>query len=220
MEKPVSPEKSAPENLSASIYSDLRMKLIIGDLQPAESLSIRTLAEEYNVSAMPVREALRQLASENALIGAAKKAYRVPDLSAEEAANLFFVRSVLESAAAELATGNIRESDFKVLERMTRDMEKAWDKQDASAFLRANFHFHSCVYARAKNPALQSMIDSLYTRTGPWLAHGIVNLVNPDHWLGEHLEIIEALRENNAPEARRLMETDANWGVDLYRRLG
>ena len=219
MDKAVSPEKSAPENLSARIYSDLRMKLIVGDLQPAQSLSIRIMAEEYNVSAMPVREALRQMASENALIGAAKKAYRVPDLTAADAANLFFVRAVLEGAAAELATGNIRESDFKVLNRLTRDMDAAWAKQDVSAFLSADFHFHSCVYARSGNAAMQSMIDSLYARTGPWLARGIANLEDPAHWLGEHVEIIETLRNKDAARARSLMEMDAEWGVELCRKL-
>ena len=220
MDRAVTIEKSVPENLSASIYADLRMKLIVGDLQPAESLSIRTLAEEYGVSAMPVREALRQLASEDALIGAAKKAYRVPDLTPAEAANLFFVRSVLEGAAAEIAATNMPEADFKVLTRLTGDMEKAWGQRDASAFLRANFEFHSVIYARAQNGALRSIIDSLYARTGPWLAHGITDLVNPDKWLGEHVAIIDALRNKDAALTRRLIEEDAQWGVELYRQLG
>jgi DNA-binding GntR family transcriptional regulator len=219
MDKAVTPEKSAPENLSARIYSDLRMKLIVGELRPAESLSIRTLAEEYDVSAMPVREALRQLASEDALIGAAKKAYRVPDLTPDEAANLFFVRSVLEGAAAEIATENVRESDFKVLEKLANDMEKAWETRDPSLFLLANFRFHSRIYGVTGNTALQSMIEAMYVRTGPWLAHGIVELVNPDNWLGEHPEIIQALRDRDAVEARRLMEKDAQWGTELYRKL-
>ncbi len=219
MDKLVSPGKEAPENMSAKVYADLRMKLIAGDLRPAESLSIRTLAEEYGVSAMPVREALRQLASENALIGAAKKAYRVPDLTPDEAANLFFLRAVLEGAAAEIAAEKIRESDVKVLKRLVKDMDKAWIKRDCSAFLRANYLFHSRVYLLTRNEALQQMIEVLYMRTGPWLAHGIVDLVDADSWLGEHPEIIEALRTRDAAEARRLVEEDARWGMQLYRQL-
>lgn len=217
--KSVSPEKSAPGNLSARIYSDLRMRLVVGELRPAESLSIRTLAEEYGVSAMPVREALRQLASEDALIGAAKKAYRVPDLTPDEAANLFFVRSILEGAGAEIAARNARDVDFKALERLASDMERAWEKRDPGKFLLANFRFHRRIYGLAGNAALQSTIDALYARTGPWLAHGIVELVNPDKWLGEHPEIIDALRDRDAARAKLLMEEDAQWGVELYRRL-
>ena len=86
---------SSKLNLSANVYADLRLKLIVGDLKPGETLSIRTLADEYDHSAMPVREALRQLSSEGALVGEAKKAYRVPDLSPNEAAKLFYVRAAL-----------------------------------------------------------------------------------------------------------------------------
>ncbi|WP_166418294.1 GntR family transcriptional regulator [Cochlodiniinecator piscidefendens] len=220
MDKAINPEKDGSENLSAQIYADLRLKLIVGELRPAESLSIRTLAEKYNVSAMPVREALRQLASENALIGVAKKAYRVPDLTSDEAANLFFLRAVLEGAAAEVAVANIKEADFTLLSRFVDDMEKTWAKRDCSAFLLSNFHFHRHVYSLTGNGALQDMIEALYVRTGPWLALGIVNLENPDHWMGEHPEIIAALRAGDAAEARRLTEEDARWGMQLYRELG
>lgn len=196
------------------------MKLIVGDLVPAQTLSIRTLAEEYSISAMPVREALRQLASEDALIGAKKKAYRVPDLTSEEAANLFFVRAVLEGAAAEIAAERAQKSDIIILEKLAVEMEIAWRNRNSSTFLGANFGFHSHIHALTGNDALQSMIESLYVRTGPWLAHGIVNLVNPDHWMGEHTDIIEALRKRDGATARSLIEQDAEWGVHLYRELG
>ncbi|WP_299844528.1 GntR family transcriptional regulator [uncultured Roseovarius sp.] len=220
MNQALKPDISAPANLSAGIYSDLQRKLIVGDLRPAENLSIRTLAEEYKVSAMPVREALRQLASEDALIGAAKKAYRVPNLTSEQAADLFFVRAVLEGAAAEIAAERVSEADIKILRKHNIDLEAAWGKQHASDFLFANYQFHRHVYSLTGNSALQSMIDALYVRTGPWLAYGITNLVKPDKWMGEHDHIITALGQRDKAETRRLMEEDARWGVELFRELG
>ena len=107
MDNIVIPSAPSTENMSFQVYADIRMKLITGKLMPDQALSIRTLATEYDISAMPVREALRQLASEDALIGAAKKAYRVPNLLSSEAANLFYVRAVLEGAAAEIVAGVI-----------------------------------------------------------------------------------------------------------------
>ncbi len=210
----------APVNLSSRIYTDLQRKLIVGDLKPAENLSIRTLAEDYKVSAMPVREALRQLASEDALIGAAKKAYRVPNLTSEQAADLFFVRAVLEGAAAEVAAERVTDADIEVLRQHNKVLEDAWNKQDASAFLFANYQFHRYVYSLTGNAAIQSMIDALYVRTGPWLAFGITNLVKPDKWMGEHDHIINALRRRDKAETRRLMEEDARWGVEVFRELG
>lgn len=208
-----------PEKLNASVYADLRVKLITGFLKPAEAVSIRKLAESYGVSTMPVREALRQLASEGALYSAARKAYRVPDLTTKEASDLFFVRGVLEGAAAEIAAQRITPKTLDLLEKHVNSTHRFLEARDVSGFLLANYEFHQTIYQASENHALALSIDRLYVQTGPWLAHGIKNLVNADNWLGEHELIIQALRAGDAKSARKLIEEDAFWGVDLYRTL-
>ena len=94
------------------------------------------------------------------------------------------------------------------------------EKRDAPGVLLANYEFHSAIYQSSDNSALALSIDRLYVQTGPWLAHGIENLVNAENWLGEHELIIEALRNSDAKTARKLMEEDAFWSVELYRRMG
>lgn len=208
-----------PDTLNASVYADLRVKLITGQLKPSETVSVRKLAELYGVSTMPVREALRQLASEGALKSAARKAYRVPDLTAKEASDLFFVRGVLEGAAAEIAAQRITERTLSEMEIAVGKTFACLEKRDALGVLLANYEFHSAIYQCIDNSALALSIDRLYVQTGPWLAHGIVNLVDADNWLGEHGLIIEALRRGESKTARRLIEEDAFWGVDLYRHI-
>lgn len=208
-----------PEALNATVYADLRIKLITGQFRPAQAVSVRKIAEAYGVSTMPVREALRQLASEGALKSAARKAYRVLDLTAKEASDLFFVRGVLEGAAAELASQRMTNAILSQLEAAVRRTHICLEKRDASGFLLANYEFHSGIYQSSDNNALALSIDRLYAQTGPWLAHGIVSLVDPDNWLGEHELIIDALKNADAKTARKLIEEDAFWGVDLYRGL-
>ncbi|MAN60294.1 MAG: hypothetical protein CMC08_10720 [Flavobacteriaceae bacterium] len=209
-----------PETLNATVYADLRVKLITGQLKPSEAVSVRKLAELYGVSTMPVREALRQLASEGALNSAARKAYRVPDLTAKQASDLFFVRGVLEGAAAELAAPRMTKRILAKLETAVGKTHACLEKRDAPGVLLANYEFHSAIYQSSDNSALALSIDRLYVQTGPWLAHGIENLVNAENWLGEHELIIEALRNSDAKTARKLMEEDAFWSVELYRRMG
>lgn len=209
-----------PETLNATVYADLRVKLITGQLKPSEAVSVRKLAELYGVSTMPVREALRQLASEGALNSAARKAYRVPDLTAKQASDLFFVRGVLEGAATELAAPRMTKRILAKLETAVAKTHACLEKRDAPGVLLANYEFHSAIYQSSDNSALALSIDRLYVQTGPWLAYGIENLVNAENWLGEHELIIEALRNSDAKTARKLMEEDAFWSVELYRRMG
>lgn len=120
-----------PESLNASVYADLRVKLITGVLKPAEAVSIRKLAKSYGVSTMPVREALRQLASEGALNSAARKTFRVPDLTTKEASNLFFVRGVLEGAAAEIASQRVTTKTLSLLEKFVEKTHRFLEARDA-----------------------------------------------------------------------------------------
>ena len=207
------------ENLSQRVYEVIRQKLILGELEPSAPLSIRTLAEEFGVSAMPVREALRQLASEQALIGAAKKAYRVPDLTPKAAADLFFVRSVLEGAAGELAARNMIGADIRGLEGLAQETSAAWVAGDARGYIKANFAFHSAINGRAGNDDLLRMIDALYARTGPWLAQGIVELIQVDRIADGHRKIVSALVAGYAKEVRRLVEEDAQWAIKLFQQM-
>ena len=204
-------------NLSANVYADLRLKLIVGDLKPGETLSIRTLADEYDHSAMPVREALRQLSSEGALVGEAKKAYRVPDLSPNEAAKLFYVRAALEGASAEIAAQTVTQKDIKYMRKLSNKMDEAWEVNDAGIFLENNFLFHSYIYAMASNTVLERMAENLYIRTGPWLAKGIKNLSGSKAWQKSHDGIIDALSSRDSIMARKLIEEDSGWGKQLYQ---
>lgn len=209
----------AHENLSQGIYADLRQRLILGNLNPGAPLSIRTLAEEFGTSAMPVREALRQLASEQALIGAAKKAYRVPDLTPAEAANLFFVRSILEGAAGALAVAHMAKADLSKLDRLAGQTKSAWAAGDAQRYIKANFDFHSAINMLAGNEDLLVLINVIYARTGPWLAHGVTSLIDVDRIEDGHSGIVAACKAGNEGEVRRLVEQDAQWAIRLFQQM-
>lgn len=205
------------KSFSVRVYEDIRTRMIVGKLLPGDTISIRTLAAEHGMSAMPVREALKQLAMEKALSGAAKRAYRIPDMTPREASNLFEIRAVLEGGAAESATPNMTAKDFVELKKLSAAMEAAWPVGDATRFLEANFGFHSLIYSRAGNQDLCDLIANLLVRTGPWLAGGILSLTRESDWLGEHDMIIAALESGDSARARALIEEDARWGMTFFR---
>ena len=203
-------------NLGAVIYEDLRAQLIVGKLEPGNTLSIRQLAGQYNVSTMPVREALKRLETENALVGAVKKAYRVPELTSKQASQIFFIRSVLEGAAAELAAGRLSDQDIDAARRYTMMMDAAWKQKDSSRYLENNFAFHSLVYRAADNCDLSKLVEGLYARSGPFLSKAIRHLVDVEEWETNHDEILQALADHDGKRARKLIEDDIKWGALFY----
>ena len=63
------------------------------------------------------------------------------------------------------------------------------------------------------------MIDALYARTGPWLAQGIVELIQVDRIADGHRKIVSALVAGYAKEVRRLVEEDAQWAIKLFQQM-
>lgn len=204
-------------NLSQSVYNELRTRLIVGDLAPGDSLSIRTLAEEFGVSAMPVREALKRLETEGALAGSAKKAYRVPDLTTCEATNIIFVRATLEGAGAALATDYLKAQDIKQLRQYAVAMDKAWKTLDAHGFLQNNFQFHSLIYRSTRNSDLSEIAEALYVRSGPWLGKAIREIAKPEDWANEHHDIVDAIEARDKARVRSLIEADVSWGTTFFQ---
>ena len=204
-------------NLSQFIYQQLRRRLIVGDLSPNDSLSIRTLAKNFGVSTMPVREALKRLETENALTGSAKRAYRVPDISSKEAANIIFVRATLEGAGTGLAIKHIRAPEIERLRQFSNAMDTALKQRDAHGFLLNNFYFHSLIYRSTHNADLSEIIEALHARIGPWLGKAIREFAKVEDWVTEHHDIVNAIEAGDKPRVRALIEADVTWGITYFR---
>ncbi len=209
--------RSAGNSFSEQVYNSLRDALISGDLEPGEKISTRTLAASYQISAMPVREALKRLEAQAALEVEAKRAFRVPVLNPKSAAELFQVRSVLEAAGASCAAQSISAEEIVQLERLCDAADIAWRHGDVGAFLHTNAGFHRIINNRSGNGFLAETLEAINMRSGPWLGLAIRKIVDKVEWGDKHRKIVAALRDRDSDEAGRLMEEDSNWGMQLFQ---
>lgn len=90
------------EALADAAYSDrmvevIRRSILRGMLQPGQHLTQSGLAEQYEVSKVPVREALKQLHAEGLLLHDRNRGYFVAKLSRSEAAELYLMRRWIET---------------------------------------------------------------------------------------------------------------------------
>ena len=214
---PALPRAKAGVSLGERVYRSLRWSLIVGDFEPGARLSSRRIAAVHGVSPMPVREALKRLAAEGAVEAADRRAHRVPDMGPARAADLFEVRAVLEEAAAYSASGRLGRADVLRLGRLSRAMDRAMHRIDARRYLSANFIFHSVINAGAGNDEMLAIVQTLYVRTGPWMARAIRNLAPRHQWRNRHLDIVEAIKTGKSRRARDLVGADIRWNVEIYR---
>src|SRR3954452_7461520 len=96
--KAASTKKSTPiprQSLAAAVLERLRDKILSGELREGEQLRQDAIATEFQISRIPVREALSHLAAEGLITIVANRGAVVSALSPEEIMEIFETRAVL-----------------------------------------------------------------------------------------------------------------------------
>jgi len=99
--------------------------IIRGEIQEGEQLRQDALADEFQVSRIPIREALRQIEAEGLVQIVAHHGAIVSSLSADEIGELFDIRALLESDVLQLSIPNLKEEDFQKAEEILEIFNKA-----------------------------------------------------------------------------------------------
>ncbi|MFC3630923.1 GntR family transcriptional regulator [Paracoccus angustae] len=219
--KPVATRKTVQDQ----VYEQLREALMSGAFQARDSFTIASLADRFQTSHMPVREALRRLAAENALRIAPSGTAFVPDLSRGELDDISRARVIIEGAAAELAAPNLSAADRAALAALIAEHRQTGISGDIVAMAAANRRFHFHIYAAARSPILMSHIENLWLRSGPYvrfLSDRMGSLLQTDYkgeFTQHHEAMLEALDRGDLPAFRAAIEADIAATQDLLHRF-
>ena len=131
------------------VAEGLRRGILSGALESGQPLRQEQIAKDFEVSAVPVREALRQLAGEGLVTLTPNRGARVSEVSYEEAREITEIRIALESLALRLSVPNITEDDL----RQAEEVLDLWDAaEDPATFAALNWRFHTVLYEPARQP--------------------------------------------------------------------
>ena len=199
-----------PESKSHLVAERLRVLIDQGEIPAGALLRQRTVAEDFGVSATPVREALSRLEAEGYLVaGAHGRAAVVRPQEARLWENAL-IRASLEGLGARLAAERADEDDLAELRMSESEFLMGADGAGRAGELNRRFHFR--IYEAARSPMLLSQLQLLWRSLGPG-PH-----VFRDHAESarQHTAIREAIeaRDEDAAEAltrRHVMETAQHW---------
>lgn len=206
-EEPTSSGNGIPRTSLASAVADkLRAMIIHGDVQEGEQLRQDAIASDFQVSRIPVREALRQLEAEGLIKIVAHRGAVVSALSADEIEELFDIRALLECEVLKASIPHLTEADFKEAESILDTYEKALWMKEVGTWGRLNWQFHSLLYSRANRPHFLQIIKMInnngdrYTRLQLYLTQAFERAKQ------EHRQLLELCRKRDAAAASDLLE--------------
>jgi DNA-binding GntR family transcriptional regulator len=138
----------------------IREQIITGELAAGEQLRQRDLAQRFQVSQTPVREAMRRLESEGLVIGDTHRGFTVVEPDDGPVEENFQIRAALESLGASLAARKIDAAGLARLEELNGQMRAMGEDDPRYAALNREFHFS--VYEYARSPLLLSLMRLLW----------------------------------------------------------
>ncbi|MFD7502959.1 GntR family transcriptional regulator [Streptomyces sp. NPDC059850] len=133
------------QSLGDLVAHELRVLIISGRQRPGTHLVEGALAEQYDVSRGPVRDALRQLEAEG-LVESRRRGVFVTGLTETDVDELYTLRESLETLALTLAIGRAEPGDWDRAQGFVDRMRDAADRSAPSDFALADLEFHSQFY--------------------------------------------------------------------------
>jgi DNA-binding GntR family transcriptional regulator len=192
--------------LRENVYFSLRDAFTRGAFAPGDVLSLRTLADQLGVSMTPVREAVRRLVAEGALVDTPSRTLIVPAFDSRRAADLKAARLALEHLVLDQAMDR---TDGEGIAALKAILSRPKEGSDAHPDLITNHDFHFALYRFSGSDILLPMVEALWLQYGAYL-NLIIN--RPAATLIDehvhHHEIIAAMQTGNRSAAHAALEAD------------
>lgn len=149
---------AAEDTIANRISRVLAERIITGVLEPGSKLKQDHIADEFETSHVPVREAFRRLEAQGLAISESRRGVRVAAFSLDAVREVALMRSVLEGLALRHAAPNLTPS---IIDQAEAVMIAGDTATDARAWDEANRSFHHLLLAPCRMTRLLASIDDL-----------------------------------------------------------
>ncbi|QQO08128.1 GntR family transcriptional regulator [Breznakiella homolactica] len=199
--------------LTQKAYGLIKEKILTLEIKPHQRIMENELAEDFEISRTPVREAIKQLMSEGFIINIPHQGYYCVALSLKEIDEIIDVRLSLETLALKTSLKNgFTPEQLGILQNLTNEFENSVVSGDSSKINLLDSEFHRTLYEFSGNQMLIKFLRDIedymtIVRNMELYGLGVAkgNLALPDH-----KNILKALQENDEEEAIRSLEHNIN----------
>jgi DNA-binding GntR family transcriptional regulator len=177
----------------------LRTAILRGDLPGGSQLVQTDIAAQLDVSTTPVREAMRDLASEGLITLDSHRIGTVRRPDWEEMAEIVDIRRAVEKIAIERAMANITPKQLDQARALADDLS---DEEDLGSWVQKNSEFHTIFHRATRTKRLGLMLQTLEEASGVFVAHA--QRLHPEirrRAVADHFALLEAYEAKNLDRA-------------------
>ncbi|MCT4553261.1 MAG: GntR family transcriptional regulator [Pelagimonas sp.] len=195
------PRQSLPE----AIADDLRERILSGDLGEGEIIRQEALAAEYDVSRMPVREALKRLDAEGLVQLTNNRGALVTKHSLAEIGEIFDLRQLIEVDLFRRAIPAMTSVDFARCDKILAQMDASYDADDVAAWGALNHAFHTALYAAAGRGLTGDLLSRVNLHADRYIRMHLSVMAQRAPAKADHHQLLELAREGAVDQACALL---------------
>jgi DNA-binding GntR family transcriptional regulator len=192
------------KSYAKEIYKQIKLDILNLKIKDGDFLTLAELAEKYNVSKTPIRDALGTLEIQGYLKSLPRKGYLVKPVTQKNIRESFKVRSILERAAVNSAVKTASDSELENILQVAMKFPKDSQSGEIEKFNKLNDMFHMLIIKSTHNSLLIEMCEGVMENLSRILLMDCKNLefVNEKD---EHINIAKALIERDSQKAEELI---------------
>jgi DNA-binding GntR family transcriptional regulator len=196
-------------SLSSQVADSILARIASGQILPGERVIEAKIAEEFGVSSIPVREAIRELAAKGVLEYVMHKGARVREVSMSETIDALEVKGVLEALAARLGGERLSDQAAK-LRKSIGPIGDSLRKHDHFRFQQLNQNFHRIIVETAGNSILLRLWDYLGFDVRTRAIMDYMMITDPEEQVREHQDIVDAIESGDKARVASLLSTHSD----------
>lgn len=191
----------ASDKIRLKIEDDIKQ----GVLLPGDPIDDAELADRYQVSRTPIREALIQLQAQGMLSSLPRGGMIVAKMDLKQLLSLWELLAELEGVTVRLACERMTPEELQEIVQVHESSRAIMEAEDVDGWQKVNLSFHELIYHAARNPYLRQEVLRMRTRTGYYRRHAFGALGRITASFEQHEQIVAAFKERDAKAASSAM---------------
>ena len=194
-----------PPTAQEAVLAELRRAIVTGELRPGEQVRQDALAEQFGVSRVPLREALKILEGEGQVTYLPHRGYFVAELDVADLREVYRLRELLETEAVRAAVPTLTDADVAEITTVAAEVDRAAAAGDLLAMAAANRRFHFRLIEAARMPRLARLVRILWDATDAYRSLYYASIDHRRTVQKEHQAVLAALRDRDVERAVRVL---------------
>ncbi|MCZ4280763.1 GntR family transcriptional regulator [Kiloniella laminariae] len=202
------------QTITEAVAEALREEILTGQQKEGVQLRQDAIASRFNVSRIPVREALRQLEAEGLVTFYPHKGAVVSILSRTEICELFDIRRLLESDLLKRAIPQMTQEVLDEAENILKRYDIALENGEVALWGELNARFHHILYVAADRPKTLAIVQNLHNNIDRYLRIQLSNAGARSKARDDHWKIYNYCKKGQIEEATSLLDQHIQNGCE------